>query len=116
MGPESGSSAAGRGIRLDHHVVNGGRGGVVGIVGLNDPVVFVLILEGRCVYCEDFKQARWGTWDRLQRIGVQYVFERLKSVQLYASPSLNSHSVARDGAPVHVIFKVESSAKLRSPE
>jgi len=51
----------------------------------------------------------------LQSIGAQYIFERLNSVQLYASPSLNSHSVARDGAPVQFIFKVESSAKLKSP-
>ena len=39
---------------------------VVGIVGLNDPVVFVLILEVRCVYCEDFKQPRWATWDTVR--------------------------------------------------
>jgi len=63
MGVESGGIATVRGIRLDHHVVNGVRGGVVGIVGLNDPVVFALILKRRCVYCEDFKQPRWGTWD-----------------------------------------------------
>jgi hypothetical protein len=109
MGAESGGITAVRGIRLDHHVVNGSRGGVVGIVALNDPVVFVLILELH-LYIVRTSNNLAGDVGYLQSIGLQYVFARLNSVQVYWSPSLNSHSVARGGASVHVTFKVESSA------